>query len=139
MRYRLIKKYPGCQGEVGDVYDDFYFDPTQWPEFYEPAITFKKRLPKLSTLQDEIIVPGRRKGNTTRQVNLAIDSLFKGFEVYVTDHWEEGNRAIANSRLYKRILDRIREEHYNITEHLKVGKESLRLSDQILEVNGTNR
>jgi len=53
----------------------------------------------------------RRKGHTTRQVDLAIQLLFEGYNVQVLDHFEEGNSDNANEYLLKRILDRMAHEH----------------------------
>lgn len=64
-----------------------------------------------NTLDGADIRIGRGQGNSTRQVDLAIDYLFKGYKVEVRDHHENGKNPIANSRLLASILDRLELEH----------------------------
>ena len=53
----------------------------------------------------------RQDGNSTRQVNLAVQMLFKGETVQVLDHWEHGRHKEANEHLFNMILDRLTCEH----------------------------
>lgn len=53
----------------------------------------------------------RRSGNSTRQINFAVDNLFKGYRVEIRDHWELGKNRMANEGLFKRVLRRLRTEH----------------------------
>jgi len=77
----------------------------------------------------------RRSGNSTRQINSAIDNLFKGFIVEVKDHWENGNHRKANEMLFRRILDRLHFEHQLdllIKQNLiKINKKELTLEVKI--------
>jgi hypothetical protein len=65
--------------------------------------------PKLPTfpMPEGEYVPRRRTGNTTRQVNYAVEQLFKGFVVQVKDHFQEGKNTAANQELFRRILKRL--------------------------------
>ena len=53
---------------------------------------------------------GRRTGNTTRQIDAAIQYLFDGWAVRCEDH-SHGHVSNANTALMIRILRRIRAEH----------------------------
>lgn len=55
-------------------------------------------------------VPGRSMGNTTRQVDFAIEMLFQGHRVYVVDHAHYKNSECSRM-LMERIIDRLRREH----------------------------
>ena len=50
----------------------------------------RKIHPVKSTLEATIL-EGRKKGNSTRQVDYAIQRLFEGFVVQVKDHYNNGN------------------------------------------------
>ena|ERR1035437_3819455 len=70
-----------------------------------------------STATDFITVDGRRKGNSTRQIDKAIQDLFNHGAVYVSDHYigekgsdTEGHHKMSE-RLLKRIVRRIEFEH----------------------------
>lgn len=66
---------------------------------------------------------GRRRGNSTRQIDLAIDLLFTHGEVIIDDHYghsfechsERGGYLAAKNRadkfLFNRVLKRIDSEH----------------------------
>lgn len=53
----------------------------------------------------------RRAGNTTRQIDHAIQLLFSGTIVHCTDHHEEGGSREMNRRLLELILNRLINEH----------------------------
>jgi len=53
----------------------------------------------------------RCSGNSTRQIDIAINLLFKGYKVEVKDHWERGTHRKANQDLFRRILNRLQFEH----------------------------
>ena len=53
----------------------------------------------------------RRSGNSTRQIDIAINLLFKGYKVEVKDHWEYGSHRKANEDLFRRILKRLQFQH----------------------------
>lgn len=66
---------------------------------------------KYATLEPVEIKNTRRSGNSTRQIDLAVQLLFKGFPVLVKDHWMQGSHWEANRNLFGRIMDRMRFEH----------------------------
>jgi len=72
---------------------------------------------------------GRRVGNTTRQIDYAIQLLFTGHTVVVKDHWYKGERRDPNEYLFYRILDRLALEHSlrHMVEHkeIKIDKNKL--------------
>lgn len=72
------------------------------------------RYPKLVDLLDPtLVVPGRAQGNTTRQVDKAIQLLFKGHPILVLDNYLEGELRQANDYLFNKIVDRMHLEHKN--------------------------
>lgn len=54
---------------------------------------------------------GRKCGNTTRQVDLAIQILFNGKTCACFDHFQGGECATANIHLYNRIIQRLEFEY----------------------------
>lgn len=85
---------------------------------------------QISTLETPNLTSIRCDGNTTRQVDFAIQKLFQGFEVIIEDHYSIYDKASAhrvNSMLFHRIMDRLKN---NIKEY--------RLSlDKIASYKGT--
>lgn len=66
----------------------------------------------------EIIRPGRRVGNTTRQVDKIIDDLFKNASpVRVLDH---GKTRIADDNLLDRVIRRLVNEHRQTTDNIEI-------------------
>lgn len=63
---------------------------------------------KISTLETPGLTSNRASGNTTRQVNFAIQKLFEGYEVIVKDHY--GHR-VGHHELLRRIKSRLEMEH----------------------------
>lgn len=53
----------------------------------------------------------RRAGNSTRQINAAIEYLFQGFLVQIRDHFQDGKNRKANEHLFKKVLERLDAEH----------------------------
>lgn len=53
----------------------------------------------------------KRCGNTTRQANFIIESLFNGNAVLCLDHHEYGENIPANKRLMDIVLGRLKTEH----------------------------
>ena len=53
----------------------------------------------------------RRTGNSTRQIDIAVNLLFKGYKVEIKDHWEYGSHREANRNLFQRIIKRLQVEH----------------------------
>lgn len=57
----------------------------------------------------------RRSGNSTRQIDLAVGYLFKGYTVKVEDHLSSeanGHSDDINRILAKRIINRLKFEHH---------------------------
>lgn len=67
---------------------------------------------KVKDLSEAEITRGRGTGNTTRQVDLAIQLLFSGYKVEVKDHYNGGELRAANENLFDRILRRLSMEHH---------------------------
>ncbi|GEM_PF-3810994 len=66
----------------------------------------------LSLSPSETVVELRRQaGNTTRQVDDAIQRLFAGESIRAIDHWKFGSSEEANTNYFRRILLRIEHEH----------------------------
>jgi hypothetical protein len=63
------------------------------------------------TLYEELIKSGRRVGNSTRQLNQAIEDLFEGFTLVVKDHYKAGECRTANLLLTNNIIARLKIEH----------------------------
>lgn len=63
---------------------------------------------KVSTLDCPNLTVVRRDGNTTRQINFAIERLFKGDRVIVRDHFAATQ---AHRNLLEIIIDRLVVEH----------------------------
>jgi len=73
----------------------------------------------VSTL-DCKVTPRRRDGNSTRQIDAAIQIIFNYKVCKVEDHWERGGRREGNEILFRRIVDRLEREHpYLFTENLQ--------------------
>lgn len=53
----------------------------------------------------------RCSGNSTRQIDIAINLLFKGYKVEIKDHWGYGSHRKANENLFQRVLRRLQVEH----------------------------
>lgn len=64
-----------------------------------------------NTLNAPGLVNERIAGNSTKQIDYAIDCLFNGHIVEVKDHYELGNNRKTNSLLFRRILNRLKYEH----------------------------
>lgn len=66
----------------------------------------------VSTLANINFQAGRRVGNTTRQIDEAVQLLFAGFIVKCEDHHEDGKNHDSNVRLYNLIIKRLITEHH---------------------------
>lgn len=64
-----------------------------------------------STLNKDLIEPYRRCGNTTRQVDFAIQLLFSGEDIKVEDHHKDGKDFNSNLNLFRKIVKRLQLEH----------------------------
>jgi hypothetical protein len=84
----------------------------------KPDVTDPLDLKYYSTGIDFIAVSGRRKGNSTRQIDKAIQDLFNHEAIYVSDHWagekefDEKVHRLTSENLFKRIIRRIEFEHH---------------------------
>jgi hypothetical protein len=74
---------------------------------------------KTSTLECPELTTLRRNGNTSRQVNFAIELLYLGHRVIVEDHYRDGEDLNANNLLLIRILNRITSEYSDLMEIVK--------------------
>jgi len=66
----------------------------------------------ISTLLCPNLTIVRADGNTTRQIDFAVQALFKGERVEVKDHWESGQNLAANRDLLSRIVARVNIENH---------------------------
>lgn len=137
VRYKIIKEWPATGYKKGDTIHkamESYYKVEQWPEFFKPfnAITFDRLVERKSTLNAYIQKSGRKMGNSTRQINLAIDLLFEGYKVVVTDHWKNGRDLIANRDLLRRIVKRLEHEFLIERKHTRLNYDylTIMLSDQ---------
>ena len=64
-----------------------------------------------NTIDGVELVNDRMIGNSTRQIDAAINLLFKGFKVEIRDHWKNGTDSNTNRYLFERVLNRLRNEH----------------------------
>lgn len=78
----------------------------------------------VSTLREprEWYWSGRAQGNTTRQVDPAIQLLFQGKRVLLHDHWDSGNHEGANKNLFGKVRDRLIMEHRVSEKDVKIDK-----------------
>jgi len=86
--------------------------------------------PVVSTIEMEFD-PDRASGNTTRQVNFAIQNLFEGNTVKVQDHAGKGKSHRANIVLFNNILRRLNSEH-TLDRLIALGR--IRIEPAILEI-----
>ena len=81
-----------------------------------------------STLDDTVEIRNERNcGNTTRQVNYAVDKLFDGYSVLIKDHTDNGNHKLGNEGLLESIINRLNFEHGykfngNVNDYLMIYK-----------------
>jgi hypothetical protein len=68
----------------------------------------------ISTLKYNQEEVGRIVGNTTRQVNFAVEKILQGEEVICEDHFENGGNKRINRLLFDRVLRRLAIEHSGV-------------------------
>lgn len=73
----------------------------------QKKILCRQLIPTKTTLQGMEFTRIRQDGNSTRQIDNAVQLLFKGETVHVLDHWNQGLHNEANKNLFDRILDRL--------------------------------
>jgi len=78
-----------------------------------------------STLSELTLIPGRKVGNTTREVDNAIDMLYEGYIIEARDHYALGGDRKANEMLLERILKRLLFEHQVDLNRVKVDTNKL--------------
>lgn len=83
-----------------------------------------------STLKDITTYSDRQCGNTTRQVDKAIEIVFNGDICIVRDHNENGINMFSNRLLFKKILRRLSYEHGILSSGLIINK--IRLTIQLI-------
>lgn len=71
--------------------------------------TASDKNPVIDLTKYDVIVPGRRMGNTTRLTDLAIQFLFKGYTVMLMDYCFQVRNA--NTDIESRIRTRLEQEH----------------------------
>ena len=79
----------------------------------------------VDTIAGVSLTTKRRDGNSTRQVNYAVDMLFKGYRVKVLNHYEYGGNKTANRLLMSQIIDRLRVEHHLLGDNMKIDPKNL--------------
>lgn len=75
--------------------------------------TYKNK-PTVSTLECEGLFPCRMMGNTTRQIDFAIQKLHEGYVVILEDHHEWGGSRKSNMRLTELLYKRLAMEHSHL-------------------------
>jgi len=71
------------------------------------------------------VQPGRRVGNTTRQIDFAVQQILTDKLCVCFDHHQYGRNRLSNERLQKLIVNRIAIEHQDIISRLHYDKEDL--------------
>lgn len=89
--------------------------------------------PEISTLECQEILDKRKCGNTTRQVDFAIQRFFEGYVVYAHDHFQKGKNRRANERLLQLIIHRLSREHNSVNLFLE-GKIKIDLKELTIEL-----
>lgn len=77
-------------------------------------LTHKNLKETKSTLNGYYQSSRRRSGNTTRQIDLAIQYLFNGYIVKILDHYMDGSEIGASRRLLDVLIKRLNTEHPGI-------------------------
>jgi len=71
----------------------------------------KKHKKTLSTLYGYEKIPGRMTGNSTRQIDLAIQLFYTHQIVEIRDHYKWGESKRVNKFLFNRVIKRLYAEH----------------------------
>lgn len=79
---------------------------------------------KMISTMDIDIHPGRAVGNTTRQVNYAVEKLLAGHDVQAKDHATIGNKRAQDGELFDKIHYRLYHEHQQCYEKLNFDRKS---------------
>lgn len=68
----------------------------------------------VSTMECPNLTYERADGNTTRQIDFAVQKLFEGKIVWVQDHWQNGAFKAGNRSLAISIARRLNAEHNGV-------------------------
>lgn len=115
---------------VGGHGNTIWYDASSnsYNEAFDQALVYYKDVANKVAKAVPVIEGGRRCGNTTRQVDAAIQALFKGAVIYCQDHsYEETGSSIANELFMDRIIKRIELEHPQEFPHLVYSKKTNRM------------
>lgn len=66
---------------------------------------------RVSTLENVVLTDIRADGNTTRQIDKAVQIILSGDICVVRDHYQDGNYPKANHQLLLMIFQRLNLEH----------------------------
>lgn len=80
----------------------------------------------------DTLIGGRRVGNTTRQIDSAIQHLFRGEKILARNHHEYGQNRQANNLLFDKILKRLSYEHNLTIENKGIKIDRLKLTIELL-------
>ena len=83
----------------------------------------------ISTREHKYYIPGRRRGNSTRQADFAIQKLFDGEVVLVEDHYETKQ---ADKHLLKMILKRLETQFMIKEKNVKISNVNEQITVQLL-------
>lgn len=89
---------------------------------------------RITTL-DEVFFDNSKRmiGNSTRQIDSAIEHLFNGWIVMVRDHVDNGKCERCNRDLFNRIIMRLKYEH-NLDSLIRSKKININTHDLELEL-----
>jgi len=94
-------------------------------------ISMSRDQEKIVPIVAKAVYMGRQSGNTTRQIDFAIQILFEGHIVKVRDH--SGIRQ-ANQDLFRRIMRRLEFEHNLTVRHPDSAIKRLEIDHKNLEI-----
>lgn len=112
--------------KLGVGKDHVIIDRKDWEEIVDVHLIKKERRNTIDGCDLNYI---RVSGNTTRQIDYAIQLLYGEYIVEVRDHYESGKNRRVNQLLFDRIRDRILLEHRNLmrNEVLRIDRTKLEL------------
>jgi hypothetical protein len=88
---------------------------------------------KVSILENVTFKNGKKQGNTTRQIDKAIELLYEGHIVVCEDHYKDGQSRQANINLFKKVLHRLECEH-NLEYLMEKKKIKINLNELTIEL-----
>lgn len=111
LRELLLGKSSGFLGDEDSIrfIDMIEEISTNTPSLLLDVADIRQKKIVTDTIEGVILTPKRSDGNTTRQIDAAIQKIFDGLKVNVVCH--SSNTYPDNSRLLYRIMNRLREEH----------------------------